>query len=71
MFKLMRYDRIPTVRSQLQASFTFQPEAIAALASRAITFAQHGRHIEFVKGGFDIINEYDKVSVAFRIIHED
>lgn len=66
MFKLVRYDKVPP-KQTLQATFLEHKEAVLSIARTAISFSQHGRHIEFVKGGIDIIDAYGKTSVAFRI----
>jgi hypothetical protein len=66
MFKIVRYDRVPA-KQTLQATFLEHKEAVLSIARTAISFSQHGRHIEYVKGGIDIIDAYDKTTVAFRI----
>jgi hypothetical protein len=67
MFKVVRYDRIVRTSTRLLSTHLYQTDAIKSIAQSAIVFAEHGQHVEFVKSGFDIINENNKVVTAFRL----
>lgn len=67
VFRVVRYDRIVRTSTRLLSTHLYQTDAIKSIAQSAIVFTEHGQHVEFVKSGFDIINENNKVVTAFRL----
>lgn len=64
----VRFDRVPTPRQTTIEKFERPGAAVVAIAGAAINFAERDRQIEFVKDGFNVVDEYGTAQIAFRLV---